>query len=142
MVHSSSCSKGVADVTGATVSTAVSTTAHAKTITMCAAEGVMPTCWTRLVLNSGIAAVAPTTRGQAEETDTRTVGSSARIDSRQSGSKCTTSDHSSGFCIRSKCRAGCGGDHADPGPIPAQHISPSVSNALQESGPSARRRPG
>ncbi len=34
----------------------------------------MLTCWTRLVLNSGIAAVAPTTGGQAEETDTRTVG--------------------------------------------------------------------
>ncbi len=35
--------------------------------------------------NSGISAVAPITGGQAEETDTRTVGSSARIDGRQSG---------------------------------------------------------
>ncbi len=78
--------KYVADVTGATVNTAVSTTAHAKIMTTCAAEVVMPTCGTRLVLNSGIAAVAPITGGQAEETDTRTVGSSARIDGRQSGS--------------------------------------------------------
>ncbi len=60
--------KYVADGTGATVSTAVSTTAHAKTMTTCAAEGVMPTCWTRLVLNSGIAAVAPTTGGQGRQT--------------------------------------------------------------------------
>ncbi len=61
--------KYVADVTGATVSTGVSTTAHAKTMTTCAAEGVMPTCGIRLVLNSGIDAVVPTTGGQAEETD-------------------------------------------------------------------------
>ncbi len=95
----------------------------------------MPTYGTRLVPNSGIAAVAPTTGGQAEETDTHTVGSSVRIDGQHSGSKRTTSDHSSGFCIRSKRRAGCGGDHADLGPIPAQHLSPSVSDALQERGP-------
>jgi hypothetical protein len=98
----------------------------------------MPTCWTRLVLNSGITEVAPTAGGQAEETDTHTFGSSARSDGRQSGSKSTASDHSSGFCICSKHRAGCGGDHADPGPIPAQHISPSVSDALQERGPGSQ----
>jgi hypothetical protein len=79
--------KDVADLTSATVSTAVSITAHAKTRTMCAAEGVMSTCWTRLVPNSGIAAVGPTTGGQAEVTDTRKVGSSARIDGQHSGSK-------------------------------------------------------
>jgi hypothetical protein len=125
----------VAEETGATVNTAVSTTAQAKSMTTCAAEGVMPTCGTRLALNSGFAAVAPITGGQAEETDTRTVGSSARIDGRQSGSKRTASAHSSGSCICSKRRAGCGGDHADPGPIPAQHILPSASDALQERGP-------
>jgi ribonuclease HI len=127
--------KYVAEETGATVNTAVSTTAQAKSMTTCAAEGVMPTCGTRLALNSGFAAVAPITGGQAEETDTRTVGSSARIDGRQSGSKRTASAHSSGSCICSKRRAGCGGDHADPGPIPAQHILPSASDALQERGP-------
>jgi hypothetical protein len=68
--------KYVGDVTGATVNTAISTTAHSKTMTTCAAGGVMPTCGTRLALNSGFAAVAPITGGQAEETDTRTVGSS------------------------------------------------------------------
>jgi hypothetical protein len=105
------------------------------TMTVCAAEGVMPTCWTRLAPNSGIAAVAPTTGDQAEETDTLTVGSSARIDGQHSCSKRTASDHSSWFYIRCKRRAGCGCDHADPAPIPAQHISPSASDALQERGP-------
>jgi hypothetical protein len=76
-------------------------------------------------------------RGQAEETDTRTVGSSARIDGQHSGSKSTGSEHSSVFCICSKRRAGCGFDHADLAPIPEQHISPSmsISDALQEHGP-------
>ncbi len=122
--------KGVADVTSA---------AHAKTITMCASKGVMPTCGTRIVPNSGIAdvagagAIAPTAGGQAEVTDMRIVGSSARIDCQRSSSKRTASDHSSGFCIRGKRRAGCGGDHADPGPIPAQHILPCLSDAMQQS---------
>jgi hypothetical protein len=44
--------KVVADVMSATASTDVSSTAHAKAMTKCAAEGIMPSCVTMIVPNS------------------------------------------------------------------------------------------
>jgi hypothetical protein len=82
----------------------------------------------------GAGAAASKARGQEEVTVMRTVGSSASIDGQRSGSKRKARDHSSGFCIRRKRRSSCGGDATDPVPIPVQHMSPSVSDALQMRG--------
>jgi hypothetical protein len=130
--------KVVADVMSATASTAVSIMTHAKAMTTC--EGVMPLCVTMLVPNSDIADVAGAsaaafiTGGQEEVTEIGTVGSSANIDGQHSSSKRKASDHNKGFCLHTKRRTSCGGDDADPAPILVQHISPSVSDAVQVRG--------
>ena len=126
-----------ADVMSASVNIAISIAAHVQAMTTGPADGVIPTCVPMLVPSAEIAEGAgaggavPTAGGQTVLTVTCTGGSKARIDGQCSDRKREASDHSSGLFTSRKRRSRCGGDDDASGPSPVQHISFSVSDALQ-----------